>query len=142
MSLSISKIEKYNIYVTQLFNLILTLNPEEQRYLLKNIEKLLLDEKRRSARKICKIPVTYFYNKQTYNDFIINISRNGCFIETQKPHLVGKNILLDIQLDRDDKPVRFKGEVANANRFGVGIEFEEISSNLLGKLGKFLYKII
>jgi len=142
MSLSKSKIEKYNIYVTQLFNLILTLNPEEQRYLLKNIEKLLLDEKRRSARKICRIPVTYFYDKQTYTDFIINISRNGCFIETQKTHLVGKKILMDIQLDANDKPVRFKGEVANANRFGVGIEFEEISSDLLEILGKFLFKIV
>ena len=142
MSLSKSKIEKYNIYVTQLFNLILTLNPEEQRHLLKNIEKLLLDEKRRSARKICRIPVTYFYNKETYNDFIINISRDGCFIETQKPHIVGKKILLDIQLDGNDKPVRFQGEVANANRFGVGIEFEEISSDLLEILGKFLFKIV
>jgi len=127
--------------MTQLFNLILTLNPEEQRFLLKNVEKLILDEKRKSARKICRIPVRYIYNERIYNDFIVNISRTGCFLETQKPLLVGKKILMDIQLDGDDKSVRFNGEVANANRMGVGIEFEEVSGNLLEKLGKFLHKI-
>ena len=142
MSLSGIKFRKYNIYITKLFNLILTLNSEEQRFLLKKIEKLILKEKRTSVRKTCRIPVRYYYNERIFNNFIVNISRDGCFIETRKPHVVGKKILLDIQLDSDDKPARFKGEVANANRFGVGIEFEEISSNLMKKLGKFLFKVI
>jgi hypothetical protein len=37
---------------------------------------------------------------------------------------------------------RIKGEVANTNRIGMGIEFEEVSSNLQKKLGYLLYKII
>ena len=49
---------------------------------------------------------------------------------------------MDIQLDDDDKSFRIKGEVANTNRIGMGIEFEDISSNLLNKLGYLLYKII
>ena len=128
--------------MTKLFNLILTLNPEEQRFLLKNVEKLILQEKRASARKVCRIPVRYFYYERVFNNFILNISRNGCFIETQKPLSVREKILMDIQLDGDDQSIRIKGEVAHANRMGMGIEFEEVSSNLLEKLGNLLYKII
>ena len=50
--------------------------------------------------------------------------------------------MTEIQLDGDDQPIRIKGEVVNANRLGMGIEFEEISSNLTGKLGNLLYKVL
>ena len=85
MSLSGIKFRKYNVYITKLFNLILTLNPEEQRFLLKKVENLILKEKRSSARKVCRIPVRYFYNERIYKNFIVNISRDGCFMETSKP---------------------------------------------------------
>ena len=142
MSSSEIKSQKYNTYTTKLFNLILTLNPEQQRFLLKNVEKFILKEKRTSARKVCRIPVKYFYKERIYSNFIINISRDGCFIEAQKPLLAGEKILMDIQLDGDDKSFRIKGEVANTNRIGMGIEFEEVSSNLQKKLSYLLYKII
>ena len=127
--------------MTKLFNLILTLNSEEQRFLLKNVEKLILKEKRSSIRKVCKIPVRYLYNERIYNNLIVNISRDGCFIETQNPLLVGAKLCMDIQFDGDDKSIRIKGEVANANRFGSGIEFVEVGGDLLETLGNCLYKI-
>ena len=142
MSLSEVKLQKYNIYTAKLINLILTLNQEEQRFLLKNVERIIFTEKRTSARKACRIPVRYFNNECVYNNFIINISREGCFIEAQKPLLIGEKILMDIQLDGDNKSIRIKGEVANATRVGMGIEFEEVNSNLLKKLGSLLYKVI
>ena len=127
--------------MTKLFNLILTLNSEEQRFLLKKIEKLILKEKRTSVRKTCRIPVRYYYNERIFNNFIVNISRDGCFIETQKPLSIGEKFLMNIQLDGDAESIRIKGEVANANRMGMGIEFVKVSSNLLEKLGNLLYKI-
>ena len=136
------KFQKYNIYITKLFNLILTLNSEEQRFLLKKIEKLILKEKRTSARKACRIPVKYYYNDRIFNNFIVNISLNGCFIEAPKPLSVGEKFLMDIQLDGDAESIRIKGEVAHASRMGMGIEFGKVSSNLLEKLGYLLYKII
>ena len=142
MSSSVTKFQKYNTYTTKLINLILTLNLEQQRFLLKKVQKFILKEKRTSARKVCRIPVMYSYNERIYRNFIINISREGCFIEAQKPLLAGEKILLAIQLDDDDKSFRIKGEVANTNRIGMGIEFEEVSSNLLEKLGNLIYKII
>ena len=145
MGSSAIKSKNYNTYKKKLFNLILTLNPEQQRFLLKNVEKFILKEKRTSGRKACRIPVRYFYKERIYSiysSFIVNISRDGCFIEAQKRLLVGEKILIDIQLDGDDKSLRVKGEVANTNRIGMGIEFEEVSSNLQKRLGYLLYKII
>jgi hypothetical protein len=142
MSLSGIKFRKYNVYITKLFNLILTLNSEEQRFLLKKIEKLILKEKRTSVRKTCRIPVRYYYNERIFNNFIVNISRDGCFIETPKPLPIGEKILMDIYLGGDADSIRIKGEVAHASRMGMGIEFEKVNSNLLEKLGNLLYKII
>ena len=142
MSSSEIQFQNHNIYKTKLFDLISTLNPEEQRFLLKKVERIILKEKRSSTRKVCRIPVRYNYNERIYNDFIINISREGCFIETQKPLQIGEKILLEIQMDGDDQPIEINGDVANANRLGMGIEFEEISSNLSGKLGNLLFKVL
>lgn len=50
--------------------------------------------------------------------------------------------MLDILLDGDDKSFKIKGEVANSNRAGMGIEFKDVSSHLLGKIGTLLYKIL
>lgn len=142
MSFSERKIKKYNVYMPQLMNLILSLNPEEHRFLLKNVEKLILDEKRTSPRKACSIPVEYTCNKRTYNSAIVNISRYGCFIKTQDPLLVGEKIRMDIRYDGNENPIRINGEVANANRIGIGIEFEDVEGELLEKLAKLLYKAI
>lgn len=142
MSISEIKFKKYNVYMTKLFNLVLTLNPEEQRFMLKNIERLILREKRASARKVCRIPVRYSYNGRVFNNFIVNISRTGCGIESQKQLSVGEKILIHIQLDGDEKPISIKGEVANATRMGMGIEFEEVSGDMSEKLGNLLFKTI
>ena len=142
MSLSEIKLQKYNIHMTRLINLVLNLSSEEQRFLLKKIDKLNLKEKRAYPRKVCRIPVRYYYNEGVFNNFIVNISLGGCFIETQKPFSVGEKLLMDIQLDGDAKSIRVKGEVTNANRMGMGIVFEQVSDDLLGELGNLLYKII
>ena len=142
MSSSEIKLQKYNTHITKLFNLVLNLSEEEQRFLLKKIDKLNLKEKRAYPRKVCRIPVRYFYNEGVFNNFIVNISLGGCFIETRKPFSVGEKFLLDIQLDGDAESIRVKGEVTNSNRIGMGVEFEKVSGELLGKLGNLLYKII
>jgi Tfp pilus assembly protein PilZ len=142
MSSSENKFQRYNTLTARLINLILTLNPEQQRYLVKNVENYILKEKRTSARKFCRIPVKYSNNGSIYSNYIINISRNGCFIEAQNPLLAGEKILMNIQLEGNYSSFKIKGEVANTNRIGMGIEFEEISSDLLKKIGNLIFKII
>jgi Tfp pilus assembly protein PilZ len=140
MSLSEVKFPKYNIYMKYLFNLILSLNPEEQRFLLKKIDKLDLKERRAYSRKVCRLPVKYFYKERIFDNFILNISLGGCFIETQKPLPVGEKFLMDFKLDDDAKSIRIIGVVTNANRMGMGVKFEIVNSSLLGNLGNLLNK--
>ena len=49
---------------------------------------------------------------------------------------------MEIQWGDDDESIRIKGEVANANRMGMGIEFEEVSDDISERLGNILFKII
>ena len=142
MSSSEIKLQKYNTHIIKLFDLVLNLSEEEQRFLLKKIDKLNLKEKRAYPRKVCRIPVRYFFNEGVFNNFIVNISLGGCFIETRKPFSVGEKFLMDIQLDGDAESIRVKCVVTNSNRMGMGVEFENVSGDLLGKLGNLLYKII
>jgi Tfp pilus assembly protein PilZ len=142
MGLSEKKFRKYNVFMARLINRILALNPEEQRFLLKNIEKFSFNEKRTTARKVCRIAVRYFHHDHIYKDFIINIGLAGCFIETKKPLMIGEIILMDINLEKYDKSIRIKGEVVNADRLGMGIEFKDVSSYLSERLRYILFKIL
>ena len=142
MGLSENKIKKYNVFMAKLINRILTLNPEEQRFLLKNIEKFSFNEKRITARKACRILVRYYHNDHIYRDFITNIGLAGCFIETKKPLMIREIILMDIKLENYEKPIRVKGEVANADRLGMGIEFKDVSSPLSERLKYIFFKIL
>ena len=49
---------------------------------------------------------------------------------------------MDIRVGDNDESIRIKGEVANANRMGMGIEFEEVSGEMSEKLGNLLFKTI
>ena len=138
MSLSEIKFQKYNIFLTKLFNLIISLNSEQQQFLLKKAEELFFSEKREDVRKDCRIPVRYVNHNGLYNNFIVNICRGGCFIETQKPFFIGEKILMDIQLDGSEEPIRTRGEVAHVNRLGIGVEFKETSTNLSELLIKLI----
>jgi hypothetical protein len=47
------KYQKYNIFLAKLLNLIINLNEEQQRFLLTEVEKIFLKEKRGHVRKVC-----------------------------------------------------------------------------------------
>jgi Tfp pilus assembly protein PilZ len=120
-------IKKYNVVIPKLFQTIISLGEEQQLELLRHAEELLGNEKRANARKPCNIPINFAAYDRVYSDHIKNISPNGLFIETRKPLLVGDEIIMTFRLEGFDKPLKIKGEVAHATRFGVGVEFKEIS---------------
>jgi hypothetical protein len=49
---------------------------------------------------------------------------------------------MDIQVEGKHKSIRIKGEVANANRRGMGIEFQDVNDSLSEKLGNLLFKVL
>ena len=66
-------IKQYNVTISKLIKLILRLNEEHQKALLKKGQELLSKEKR-APRKSCRIPVRYKTFDRVYSDRIMNIS--------------------------------------------------------------------
>ena len=122
-----NSIKKYNVVIPKLFQTVISLGEEQQLALLRHAEELLGNEKRANARKSCNIPINFAIYDRVYSDHIKNISPNGLFIETRKPLLVGDEITMTFRLEGFDKPLKIKGEIAHATRFGVGVEFKELS---------------
>ena len=119
--------KKYNVVIAKLFQVVLNLGEEQQQALLHHAEDLLVREQRTNFRTPCDIPINYAAFDRVYTNHIKNISPGGLFIETQRPLLVGDEITMTFRLEGLEKPLTLKGEVAQANRIGVGVEFKEIS---------------
>ncbi len=133
--------KKYSTLIYKLFNIVLSLNEDQQMALLKHAEELYLEEKRSFTRRDCKIPVYYATYDRVYSNYIKNISRNGLFIKTQRPLFVGEEILMTFRLKGFDKPIKIKGEVAHATRAGIGVEFKDASPFLMEVLGILIDQI-
>ena len=119
--------KKYNVVISKLFQIVINLDEEQQEALLNHAEDLLSKEKRLAIRKSCTIPINFAAYDRVYSSHIKNISSNGLFIETQRPLLVGDEIIMTFRLDGLDKPLKLRGEIAHATRLGVGVEFKDIS---------------
>jgi Tfp pilus assembly protein PilZ len=123
------KAKQYNVTISELIKLILSLNEEHQKALLKKGKELLSKEER-APRKTCEIPVKYATFDRVYSDRIMNISQSGVFIETQKPIFVGEEILMDFKIEGLNKTIKIKGEVVHASNRGVGIEFKNVDPTI------------
>jgi Tfp pilus assembly protein PilZ len=122
-----NQIKKYNVTIPKLFETILKLNQEQQVRVLTYAEKLLVKDKRMAVRKACHITVSYATSNKLFLDHVINISKSGLFIETQKPLIVGDEVLMSFNMQGYDRPIKIKGEIVYANRLGVGVAYKEIS---------------
>ena len=123
------KIRQYNVTLSELIKLILSLSEEHQKALLKKGRELLSKEKR-APRKSCEIPVKYTTFDRVYSDRIKNISQSGVFIETQRPIFVGEEISMEFQMEGVNKTLKIKGNVVHASNRGVGIEFKHVDPAL------------
>jgi Tfp pilus assembly protein PilZ len=129
-------IKKYSVVIPRLFDLILKMNHAQRVMLLKKAEELSSNEKRKSKRKSCRIPVRYAAHDRIFSNYITNVSKNGIFIETKKPLFAIKDILLDFKLERLNESLKIKGEVAHATRSGIGVEFKDVNSKLADMIEK------
>jgi Tfp pilus assembly protein PilZ len=119
--------KKYNVVISKLFQVVIDLSEEQQETLLRHAEELLVKDKRVGIRKSCNIPINFAAYDRVYSNHIKNISPKGLFIETHRPLFVGDEIVMTFRLEGFDKPFKLWGEIAHATRFGVGVEFKDIS---------------
>ena len=64
---------------------------------------------------------------------MINISRNGVFIETKNKFLFGQTIELFIPNIRDNKNIRINGWIVRLSQTGIGVTFKRILERRSGK---------
>ena len=121
------KSKKYNPAITKLFQIAIGLTDEQQMVLLRHAEGLAASDNRYNLRKTCEITVNYATDCRVYTNNISNISRSGLFIETQKPFVVGDEMIMTFRLDGYDKPLKIKGIIAHATPIGVGVKFKNVS---------------
>ena len=133
--------KKYNVVLSKLFQIVIDLTEEQQLALLRHAEDLFAKEKRISIRKSCDIPVNYATDYRVYSNNIKNISQNGLFIDSQRPLIVGDEIIMNFRLDGFNKPLKIKGEIAHTTRQGVGVEFKDISPYIKEMIGILLRRI-
>jgi uncharacterized protein (TIGR02266 family) len=125
----------------QLFKTIIDLSDVQQLNLLSQLEKmpfsepvsqtLSLDDEESSMRghrrKRCLIRVTYSTREQSFQDYILDISAVGVFIETDHPFSVGQDMILTFKLPNYQQPLKLDAAVAWIGNKGIGVKFKALS---------------
>lgn len=118
-----AKLKKYNIAIARLWDIILSLNEEQQQTLLRQVDALLERDKREYVRKSCDLQVIFATADRTHKGRIKNISQLGVFIQAKAPVIIGEEVLMVFSLNRETEAVKLRGAVVHATRWGIGVEF-------------------
>ena len=81
---------------------------------------------RKHPRKYCAKPATFGFGNTTYDGFISDISRNGCFIENSEYLKFGQILDLVIPGTKFSENNKLKVEVVRLSPNGVGVRFRRI----------------
>jgi Tfp pilus assembly protein PilZ len=117
------KFKKYNITMARLLEVILIMTEEQQKTIYKQANDLVQGNRRISDRKSCHLRVDFATSDRTHQGYIKNISHLGMFIEAKAPIMIGEEVLMVFKVIRNSKPVKLRGEIAHATRWGLGVEF-------------------
>ena len=118
MSISGNTVKRYNTAILRLFEIILSLDENQQKKLIGCAESLFLKEKRIHNRKLCQIPIYYATENQVFSSYIKNISQSGLLIETRKSLPFGEEILMTFRLEGLNKPIKIRGQIAHSGTSG------------------------
>ena len=85
-----------------------------------------IEDLRRHPRKNCAKPATFGFENKSYDGFISDISRNGCFIENREFLNIGQILDLVIPGTKFSKNNMLKVRVVRLSPIGVGVRFQSI----------------
>ena len=89
---------------------------------------------RKHPRKYYDKPVSFGFENKSYDGFISNISRNGCFIENRESfNSIGQILDLVIPGTRFDGNNILKVEVVRLSPIGVGVKYKRIKKRKFKK---------
>lgn len=122
--------EKFSDHI---FKLVIDLTEEQQEVLLKQLERTAhpasKDDRRKSSRKPCLMPVNYSVGGRPFQGYILDISVYGAFIETSDYFFSGQEIIMTFSVPHYQKPLSITGEIAWSSQSGMGIKFNQLTSH-------------
>ena len=123
--------------IKEVYNKILTiiasLSESQMRNLLKSLvnwQQSKFDEKRKYPRKQTFVWTECSASTRFFTDFIQNLSVSGLYIETQLPFFVGEELSMTFSLPGADAPIKITGKIVRIDSKGVGVQFEELLSDI------------
>jgi Tfp pilus assembly protein PilZ len=90
-----------------------------------------LKEKRGSRRLPSTSPVSYATRGIAYEDFLLDVSAGGVFIETQAVFVVGQTLSLTFPMPGHQHYISVTGRVVRVDGHGIGVQFDEAVQELL-----------
>ena len=81
---------------------------------------------RKHPRKYFNKPATFGFENKSYEGFISDLSRTGCFIENRESLNIGQILELVIPGTIFSQNKRLKVEIARLSPIGVGVKFQSV----------------
>ena len=130
--------EKLSIHI---FKLVIDMPDEQQVALLQKLEEIVQDtsgkERRRNLRKACLMPVDYSIQGRQFKGYILDISIQGAFIETNDYYFSGQEIVMKFAVPHYQKPLTLSGEIVWSSQNGIGIKFERLTPHQIDVIKAF-----
>jgi len=121
--------------------------PVTQRDFFDKIKKFINIEKRKAPRAPLRISADCFQGERSCQNYTVDLSQSGLFIETPDPLPFGTEIVLKFSLPRQGAPLLVKGKVVRTAppshppegaSSGMGIRFTNLSSEDSDKIKAFV----
>jgi len=104
-------------------------------------------ERRKQDRADLVVRVEYRTVDELFSDFSRDVNEGGIFVETDTPPVAGTPVDLQFRLPGEEEPIRAHGVVVHVTEGspgeprGVGIEFEELTSETRRRIDALVRKL-
>ena len=126
---------------THIFKLVIDMPDAQQVALLNKLEEAVQGasgkERRRKLRKACLMPVDYSIQGRRFKGYILDISTQGAFIETNDYYFSGQEIIMTFSVPHYQKPLTLSGEIVWSSQNGIGIKFGQLTSHQMDVIKAF-----
>ncbi len=126
---------------THIFKLVIDMPDEQQVVLLQKLEEttqsLSAQERRRQLRKACLMPVEYLIQGRQFKGYILDISAQGAFIESNDYYFSGQEIIMTFSVPHYQKPLTISGEIVWSSQNGIGIKFSQLTPHQIKMIKAF-----
>lgn len=92
---------------------------------------------RSNPRKSCLIKAKYKIDNRLFENYIIDISNDGGFIETADTFKVPTPIIINFELPGCADMLKLQGNVIRSDSLGIGIKFKHLTQSQAGMIRKY-----